>query len=106
MKETLTAVIKHQWVKEHFLIIGEARQHLSVNITMVAKLPLLEPVEVTWAKKMVVPQNPEENIWTLDRLTIFSFGKKSQKGKKFLNCQQVLQMNDILTFQNANLIEL
>lgn len=60
MKETLTAVIKHQWVKEHFLIIGEARQHLSVNVTTVAKLPLLEPVEFTWAKKMVVPQNPEE----------------------------------------------
>lgn len=60
IKAKLTAVVYHQWVKGHFLIIGETGQQLVVQVTAVIMLPLLEPVKVARANKRVVPQNPEE----------------------------------------------
>lgn len=42
------------------MIIGEARQHLAVQVATFIVLPLLEPVEVTRAHQRVVPQNPGE----------------------------------------------
>ena len=47
MKAKLTAVIYHQRVDGYFLVIGNTKQHLVVQVTTFNTLPLLEPMEVT-----------------------------------------------------------
>lgn len=71
MTTKLTAVIYHQRVEGHLLIIGETRQHLVVHVTTVAQLPLLEPVEVTRANKRVFPQNSKEKKRRGENLLFF-----------------------------------
>lgn len=55
----LTAVIDDQRAEGHLLVIRKAGQRLTVQVSPLAALPLLQPVELTGAHQGVVPQNTE-----------------------------------------------
>lgn len=72
MGNQLTAVVDHQRAERNFLISRETGQHLAADVSAIAQLPLLEPVELTGADQRVVPQNPDKKKKMMFTRQIFS----------------------------------